>query len=278
MDTAIPRLFDRHVYLQRQSKASPAATQILHASIAEDLSDRLAIVTRDFEDAILIGDQAFVSALSGSGKIRSLVHHAPLASDALNLVPDSCAAIFSVLDLHTINDVPGYLAQCARALKPDGLLMLAFFAGETLYELRESWLQAELDATGGASPRVAPMISVRELGGLLQRAGLAIPVADLDRTIVRYSNAFALMQDVKAAGFANPLVGRATKFVPRGLLTSVATHYQSHFVDADNRIRATIEIAWANAWKPHPSQQQPLKPGSARARLADALNATERKI
>ncbi len=244
--------------------------------VAEDLADRLGVVTRHFESVLLIAPDAetFSGVLKASGKVGAVDRCAPAVSDSLDLA-GSYDAIFSMLDLHTVNDVPGYLAQVGSALKPDGLLMLSFFAGETLAELRDSWLAAEVDITGGASPRVAPMIAIRELGGLLQRAKLALPVADLDRMTLRYSDAFALMREVKAAGFANPLHGRSTRFVSQRFVFKVAELYQAKFADADGKVRATVEIAWANAWKPHPSQPQPLKPGSAKARLADALKVRE---
>ena len=241
---------------------------MLNEQIAGELADRLSIVTRKFDKSLLIAQTKFLNTT------QSLM---PASSEDLALESNSFNAIFSILDLQTINDVPGYLSQLARALQPDGLLMLAFFAGDTLTELRQSWLAAETEITGGASPRVAPMISVRELGGLLQRAGLALPVADLDRHTVRYADVFALMRELKALGFANPLIGRSGKCVSRRLLTKVAEYYQDNFSDADGRVRATIEVAWANAWKPHPSQPHPLKPGSAKARLADALKTMEIK-
>jgi hypothetical protein len=274
----LPLIFDRKLYLQRQVKSSPATSAPLIERIAEDLADRLALITRSFDAAVLIGNESFTSHLTSSGKCANLLVRDPTPDDALNLEPLSCDAIFSILDLQTVNDVPGYLAQAARALKPDGLLMLCFFAGETLHELRDCWLSAETEITGGASPRVAPMIGIRELGGLLQRAGLALPVADIDRSTLRYGNAIALMQDVKAAGYSNPLIGRSQRFASRRMITAVATKYQEQYGDSDGRIRATLEIAWANAWKPHPSQPQPLKPGSAKMRLADALKVTEEKL
>jgi hypothetical protein len=155
--------------------------------------------------------------------------------------------------------------------------MLCFFAGDTLFELREAVLAAESEILGGVSPRVAPMIGIRELGGLLQRAGLALPVADLDRTVLRYGNAFKLMQEIKALGFSNPLIGRSNNFTSRRMLMKTAEAYATKFASPDGRIPATLEICWANAWKPHSSQPQPLKPGSAKARLADALKVDELK-
>jgi SAM-dependent methyltransferase len=275
-DTETPHLFDRALYLSRQAKASPAITRPLMQRIAEDLADRLSVVTRHFDKVLLIAPdvETFAAVLKASGKVGAVEIRLPAESDTLDLA-GPYDAIFSMLDLHTVNDVPGYLAQVANFLNPDGLLVLAFFAGETLAELRDSWLAAEVDITGGASPRVAPMIAIRELGGLLQRAKLALPVADLDRITLRYSDAFSLMREVKAAGFANPLHGRSDRFVSQRFVFKVAEHYQAKFADADGKVRATVEIAWANAWKPHSSQPQPLKPGSAKVRLADALKVKE---
>lgn len=278
MDNTIPNIFNRELYLQRQAKASPAKRQALVQRISEDVVDRLALITRSFDRALLIAAPEFQGMLGDNAKISALTRQLPRPDDNLGLATATYDAAFSVLDLHTVNDVPGYLSQLATCLKPDGLLMLAFFAGDTLFELRQSWLAAESEMAVAVTPRIAPMIGVRELGGLLQRAGLALPVADLDRAMVRYDNAFALMQDVKVMGYANPLTERSHFVTPRRLISRVAEHYHQHFTDADGRIHATFEIAWANAWKPHPSQQQPLKPGSAKARLADALRATETKI
>ena len=175
--------------------------------------------------------------------------------------------------------MPGALIQMRRALKPDGLFLACLFAGDTLTELRQSWLAAEALVTGGVSPRVAPMIDMRELGGLLQRAGLALPVADLDRTIVRYADAVALIHEIRALGFSNPLTDRVA---------------QARHPHASGRRRQRLPLAispmpmaasappskWPGltGWSPHESQQQPLKPGSAKARLADALKVEEKKL
>ncbi len=210
-----------------------------------------------------------------SQKTSEIEIAAPQANDNLNLPENKYDAVFSLLDLHCVNDVPGHLAQLGRSLMPDGLLVVAFFAGDTLRELRESWLQAELEITGGVSPRVAPMIGVRELGGLLQRAGLALAVADMDNSEVRYADVFALMREVKSFGYSNPLTGRSRNLVSRRFITKVAEHYHAQNTDPDGRIHATLELAWAMAWRPHESQQKPLKPGSATHRLAEALKAND---
>lgn len=266
-----PQIFDRELYLARQSKAK--ATHDLQNMVAAELGDRLSIILKQFPKALVIAQNPQVAAetLKLSGGVEKLDVLAPPPGDVVELPDSDYDAIFSLLDLHCVNDVPGHLAQLARGLKPDGLLLVAFFAGDTLFELREAWLQSEIETTGGVSPRVAPMIGVRELGGLMQRAGLALPVADMDRTIVRYADAFALMGEVKSFGYSNPLQGRSSKLVSKRFIGKVAEHYHTHFADEDGRVRATLEIAWAMAWKPHDSQPKPLKPGSASHRLADIL-------
>jgi SAM-dependent methyltransferase len=272
--TTVPQVFNRALYMARQTNASGEAVGLLDARIAEELQDRFSVINRSFEAALLIAPrpQAFADALNGTGKIQTLDTQEPRSSDNLELKAETYNAVICLLDVHAVNDVPGYMAQVARALKPDGLAVFAFFAGETLRELREAWLEAEQHVTGGVSPRVAPMIDLRETGGLLQRAGLALPVADVDRAILRYADAMSLMREIKALGFANCLCGRSRNFITPGLLFQAATHYPA---EVDGRIAATIEIAWAMAWKPHPSQQQPLKPGSAKARLSEALKVNE---
>jgi SAM-dependent methyltransferase len=271
MNTA-PQVFNRALYLERQSRASGEALAILDARVTEEMLDRLTLINRSFARTLVIAPRAdhFASEIEKTGKFKTVVARHPTDSDDLKLAPSSFNAVISLLDLHTVNDVPGYMAQIANALEPDGLALFAFFAGESLRELREAWLVAEQQVTGGASPRVAPMIDLREAGGLLQRAGLALPVADVDRAVLRYSDAMSLMREIKALGFSNCLIGRGRHLTTPGLLFQAATSYPS---DADGRVSATIEIAWATAWKPHESQQQPLKPGTAKARLADALSA-----
>jgi SAM-dependent methyltransferase len=276
MSTA-PQVFNRPLYLARQAKASGEALPLLDARICEELHDRLTLINRTFERALVLAPRSatFEAALHHTAKFESLASHPLPRGENLNLPPDTFNAVISLLDLHAVNDVPGYMAQVAQALQPDGLALFAFFAGETLRELREAWLQAEQNLTGGASPRVAPMIDLRETGGLLQRAGLALPVADVDRASLRYADCLSLMREVKRMGLSNCLVGRRPVLTTPALLMQAALAYPS---DADGRITATVEIAWATAWKPHASQQQPLKPGSAKARLADALKVDEGKL
>jgi SAM-dependent methyltransferase len=271
MTEPAPLIFDRALYLARQANAS--GTEILQNHMAAELGERLAFIMRSFPNSLLITQfpEIIAQSLQLSGKIEHLEIAAPFNSDDLGLAESKYDAVFSLLDLHCVNDVPGHLAQLGRSMKPDGLLVVAFFAGETLAELRESWLHSELEMTGGVSPRVAPMIGVRELGGLMQRAGLALPVADTDHTTVRYADVFALMREIKSFGYSNPLMGRSLRCVSRRFITKMAEHYHANNSDDDGRIRASLEITWAMAWRPHESQPKPLKPGSATHKLADAL-------
>jgi hypothetical protein len=167
--------------------------------------------------------------------------------------------------------LPGVLAQIRRALRPDGLLLAAMTGGETLTELRQAFAQAEAECEGGVSPHVAPTADLRDLGALLQRAGFALPVTDVDRVVVRYDSAFALMQDLRKMGATNVLVERRRKPMRRATMLRMAQFYAERFADPDGRIRATFEIVWLSGWAPHASQQQPLKPGSATASLAEAV-------
>lgn len=238
--------------------------------MAEDLTDRLSVINHTFSRVGVIAVEAnlCVAALAASGKCAAIETIAPPLGEDLGLQTESYDALFSILDLHCVNDVPGYLAQCCRALRPDGLFMCCFFGGDTLVELRASWLAAEAEA-GRVSPRIAPMVDLREMGGLLQRAGLALPVADLDRLTLRYANVLALLREIKSIGYSNPLVERGkTLTVPR-LLQRLAQHYKP---DEDGRLRATLELFWAMAWKPHDSQPKAKQPGSATHRLEDILN------
>jgi len=280
MTSGAENIFDRDLYLARLQRSKPYRPDILSNSIAAELAERLDPITREFNHACLIAvdPEPIAAAIRASGKVKNLKVLEPAASEILPLAANAFDAIFDILDLHLVNDVPGRLIQLRRALIPDGLFMACLFAGLTLNELRQSWLEAEDLVTGGVSPRVAPMIDVREMGGLLQRADLALPVVDLDRTIVRYPDAIALIHEIRSLGLSNVMTGRSRTPVTRNLLGEAISIYQQKFSDDDGRVRATIEIAWATAWSPHESQQKPLKPGSAKFRLADALKVPETKL
>ena len=280
MTSGAENIFNRELYLARLERTKSIRPDILSQSIATELAERLEPITREFNHAFLVAvdPEPIAAAIRASGKVKNLEVYEPSVSEILPLKANDFDAVFNILDLHLVNDVPGALIQLRRALVPDGLFMACLFAGQTLGELRQSWLEAEDLVTGGVSPRVAPMIDVREMGGLLQRADLALPVVDLDRTIVRYPDAIALIHEIRSLGLSNPMTGRSRRPVTRNLLGEAVSIYQQKFSDKDGRIRATIEVAWATAWAPHESQQKPLKPGSAKFRLADALKVPETKL
>tara|TARA_R110002020_G_scaffold15221_5_gene54245 strand:- start:717 stop:1565 length:849 start_codon:yes stop_codon:yes gene_type:complete len=269
-----PSIFDSALivrHLARRPQASDFVTDLVLA----DLEDRLATLIRAFPRAAIIGPD--VDRLPEFGQTASarfpFERHAAFGShdDMPALAGDNYDLIVSLLHLQVVNDVPGYLARLRARLAPDGLLLVAALGGETLTELREAFLSADSMVSGGASARVAPMLQVRDGGALLQRAGLALPVADVETHLVRYPTPFALMAEIKALGAANPLADRARRLATRTLLAAAAQAYAQRDADPDGRIRATLEIVWLSGWAPHESQQQPLKPGSATTRLGDAL-------
>ena len=192
--------------------------------------------------------------------------------------PERFDLCVSALAQHSVNDLPGALTQVRRSLKPDGLFLGALLGGQTLQELRAVLAEAESEIRGGASPRVAPFSDVRDLGHLLQRAGFALPVTDLDRVTVRYGSMFTLVADLRAMGLTNALAHRDTRPLGRRMFLRAAQLYAERFADPDGRLRATFDIVWLSGWVPHESQQKPLKPGSAKMRLADALGAQEQRI
>jgi SAM-dependent methyltransferase len=272
-----PRLFDRALVRRRFARARGPVNEALADFFAREIEERFLPITHEFEHALICGPQA-AGIAAKLRRFRSTTiqnRHAVFDEEALPFAPASFDCVVSVGALQSVNDLPGALVQLRQALKPDGLLLAAIFAGQTLAELRRAWLEAEAEHFGGATPRVAPMADLRDLAGLLQRAGFALPVADLDRTTLRYGDALALMREIKAAGFSSALAVRSRTPVSRALLAAAATRYPA---DADGRISATIEIAWLTAWAPGANQPKPLKPGSARARLADALGAIERPL
>jgi SAM-dependent methyltransferase len=275
MTNGPPRIFDRSAIEHRRERARRLAGDVfLVREAAEGLSERLSSVRRTFSDGLELGAQDVLFST-----LRPLVKN----WSQLALQPDETITakyeqfdlIVSGLSLHNVNDLPGVLVQVRRALKPDGLFMAALFGGETLFELKDSFAAAELETLGGVSPRVSPFGDVRDLGGLLQRAGFALPVADIERTVVRYRDFLTLVSDLRAMGETNVLVERSRRPLSRSTLAAAMKHYAAHHADADGRLRATFDVMYLTGWAPHESQQQPLKPGSAKSRLADALKTTE---
>jgi SAM-dependent methyltransferase len=285
-----PLIFDRRLLRRRRSRAfalGPARFLLERAAL--DLADRLAAVLRHFPLALDLGTPGdeVRAALAGLDLIGAIIAanasgeglRAPLfvAADEemLPFADGTFDLVVSALALQFVNDLPGTLVQIKRALRPDGLFLAALLGGETLTELRQSFAAAESEIEAGVSPRVAPFADLRDLGALLQRAGFALPVTDSDRIIVRYDSAFALMHDLRRMGATNPLLDRRRTPLRRATLMRMAEIYRERFADADGRVRATFELMWLSGWAPHPSQQRPLRPGSAQARLADALGTRE---
>jgi SAM-dependent methyltransferase len=289
-----PLIFDRALIRRRQRRANvlDAATFLLDRAAA-DLADRLGAVLRRFDVAVDLGTptDAVRQALAQRGLDETIIAArsteqgppSPTANEkivvadeeALPFRDGSLDLVVSALTLQFVNDLPGTLIQIRRALKPDGLFMAALIGGETLTELRQAFAAAESELEDGVSPRVAPFADLRELGALLQRAGFALPVTDVDRLCVRYDSVFALMHDLRRMAATNALVERRRAPLRRATLLRMAEIYGERFADPDGRLRATFEIVWLSGWAPHPSQQQPLRPGSAKARLADALGTQE---
>src|SRR6185295_1113961 len=195
--------------------------------------------------------------------------------EALPFAAESLNGFIKLLGLESVNDIPGTLAQIRRSLAPDGLFLAAVLGGETLNELRRAWPAAESEVPGGTAPRIAPFVHVREWGALLQRAGFALPVVDADRRTVRYPDLLALMRDLRGLGLTNALLARSRRPMTRRLLLRLMETYAAHFAAEDGRISATFEIIYLTAWSPHETQPQPLRPGSAAKRLADALGVKE---
>ena len=269
-----PLLFDRTLLRARQVRAlKQGAETFLLDRVVDDLSDRLQAVLRQFSNGadVATPGHGVVDALAG--RVASLAHvEVPdNESRGLGLAPASLDLAVSALGLQLVNDLPGVLAQLRRALRPDGLLLAALLGGDTLTELRQSFAAAEAEREGGMSPRVAPMADLRDVGALLQRAGFALPVTDFDRVVVRYDSAFALMRDLRRMGATNMLHERRRTPLRRATLLRMAQIYGERFADPDGRIRASFDIIWLSGWAPHESQQKPLKPGSAKASLAEAV-------
>jgi SAM-dependent methyltransferase len=285
-----PMIFDRALLRQRRRRAAALGpANFLLDRVADDLAERLATVLRRFDLAVDLGTpgeavRTALARLESVGRIVAADVMPDPARGEIFVAADEEALPFgdatldlvvSALALQFVNDLPGILVQIRRALKPDGLFLAALLGGETLTELRQSFAAAESDIEGGVSPRVAPFADLRDLGALLQRAGFALPVTDVDRVTVRYDSVFGLMHDLRRMGATNALLARRRTPLKRATLHRMAEIYAQRFADDDGRLRATFEIIWLSGWAPHPDQQQPLKPGSAKARLADALGTSE---
>lgn len=294
-----PRLFDRTLYAARRNRAEAAFAQghFLRQRVIEDTLLTLSAINRHFELALDMsaGDGDFARAVADSevaGKIGLLIQgdiaerllaeaggpRVVLDAEALPFGDETLNLVLDTLGLHAVNDLPGLLVQVRRALKPDGLFIGTLFGGETLKELRGCLMEAEIEVRGGYGPRIAPFAEAPDLIDLLRRTGFNMPVVDSDRVTVSYDNPVALMRDLRSLGEGNVLIDRPRKGLNRAILMRASQLYAERFTDAEGRITATFEIITLSAWKPHESQQKPLRPGSAKTRLADALGVREGKL
>lgn len=267
-----PQIFDVHAQALRRARAARMADdRFLVREAVDGVVGRLETVNRTFVKPLALDENA-AQALQGVAPTLQMGSFG--WDERLDAGDGGFDLAVAILSLHGLNDLPGALAQIRRALKPDGLFLGALFGGATLFELREAMAAGEIATIGGITPRVAPMADVRELGALLQRAGFALPVADVERTMVRYRQFATLVNDLRAMGETNVLAGRQPR-LRRATLAAALAHYGANHADADGRLRATFDIIYLTGWAPHESQPKPLKPGSAKTRLADALGTIE---
>jgi SAM-dependent methyltransferase len=270
-----PTLFDFRTARAARARAKRiGGDRFLDQAAIEGLTDRLAAVTRRFEHGLWIGETLprTMAPLAGHWSVTDFDEREMLGTGEAQF--DLAISLYS---LQSINDLPGALIQVRRALKPDGLFLATLFGGATLTELRESFAFAESETLGGVSPHIAPFADVRDLGALLQRGGFALPVADVERLRVRYPDLATLVRDLRAHGQSNALAARRRFFLGRRTLETLIAYYVAHHA-SDGKLDATFETLYLTGWAPHRSQQQPLKPGSAKSRLSDALGTVERKL
>lgn len=271
MTQSPPQMTDRAALLRNRQRAQKPKGMFLQTLVADDIQDRLSLVNRDFTDiAIITGFPDIWQPRMPDATIVS-------DTDTLALTAKSHDLIIHALALHWANDPVGQLIQCRHALKDDGLLLTASFGGQTLQELRACLAQAESDVSGGLSPRILPMGEIRDLGALLQRAGFALPVADSLPLDVSYETTLDLMRDLRAMGENNALFARRKTGTARAIFARTEELYRQSFAE-DDRLKATFEIIFMTGWSPDESQPKPLRPGSASARLADALKTSETKL
>lgn len=287
-----PTIFDRAALIRKRKRAyqNIAAYNFLWDWTGTQISDRLKDIKRDFPLALEIGTRTPPSHIQEWGQIAKIEHLFHLDLIQPSYIPTSLAIgdeevlpfgsetldlIISNLTLHSVNDLPGALIQIRRALKPDGLFCAAMLGGETLWQLKEAFNHAELSLKGGLSPHIFPFADKQQMGGLMQRAGYALPVVDSDILTVTYPDIFGLMHDLRGMGEANIISARNKSYYGRRFFEEANTFYKEHFSDADGKLEAHFEIIFLIGWAPHESQQKPLRPGSAKTRLADALETIE---
>lgn len=289
-------IFDRALLARRRARAASeaGAHDFLLRQVSEDIADRLSLVRRTFSVGLNLGAHTGMLSrrLRELGSVGMLIDADTRAEmlarcdgprlgadeELVPFGPGTLDLVVSGLSLQLVNDLPGVLLQVRQALKGDGLFLAALLGAGSLVELREAFLVAETEIYGGATPRVAPFADVRALGGLLQRAGFALPVADVDMLRVTYPHPLALMSELKGMGASNVLAERSRRPMTRRLLARAAEVYLERFAMPDGRVPATFEIVTLTGWAPDPSQPKPLRPGSATSRLADALGVPEGKL
>ncbi|MFM8607033.1 MAG: methyltransferase domain-containing protein [Hyphomicrobiales bacterium] len=287
-----PCLFDQLLLRARLKRAlKKGAADFLLERVADDFELRLQALARSFDTVVDIGTFGPHTALKlvASQRFKQIIRQAPLAevlgtgtwqkivgeTSLVPFAPQSLDAVVSLLAFQWVDDLPGLLIQIKSALKADGLFIACLLGGQTLHELRDSFARAEIECEGGLSPRVSPFADLRDIGALMQRAGFALPVVDTETITVRYQTPLALFADLRAMGGTNALIERRKTPLRRKTLLRALEIYAENYSDADGRIRATFECLWVSGWTPHESQQKPLQPGSAKTRLADALNTKE---
>ena len=277
-----PKVFDRALIRRHLARRAPDSDDFVTRLVLADLNERLSPVTRSFEQALIMAPDARVLPTTGASangafafeRVSTVLETPGIATvdpESLDLPRRGYDLIVSIFDLDVVDDVPGFLARARAHLRGDGLFLAAAIGGDSLTELREAFLAADAQISGGAFLRVAPFIPLSQSAGLLQRAGLALPVSDVETHVVRYDTPLALMRELKSLGASNPLADRPHKMATRTLIAAAAAEYQRLAQDADGRVRATLEIVWMSGWAPHESQQKPLKPGSAEISLAKVL-------
>ncbi|MBX3502483.1 MAG: methyltransferase domain-containing protein [Alphaproteobacteria bacterium] len=294
-------VFDRAVVRLRRERVARGwdGAAFLKREIAARLVDRLDDIKRAFPVALDIGchgGEVGAALARPDGKRRggveillqmdladgfarrARVHGPALVGDEemLPVAPGSVDLALSAMSLHWVNDLPGTLLRIRQSLRPDGLFLGALLGGETLWQLRQALAQAESDVEGGLSPRVSPFADLRDATGLLQRAGFALPVGDAERIEVSYPDALALLRELRAMGESNAVRGRRPTLSRRETLLRALSIYEQRHGGANERVPATFEVIFLHGWAPHASQQQPLAPGAATRRLADALGTIER--
>lgn len=289
---AVTEVFDRSLLRRRRARVAAQAetSDFLHAAVARDIAERLTLVSRSFDVAVDLGTHTgrLAAALATTPSVGTVIRTDTVPAyvagkaqavvcdeEALPFADGSLDLVASALALQWVNDLPGTLVQIRRALKADGLFIAGLLGAGSLDELRSALTRAEIEVHGGAGPRIAPFPDLRDVGALLQRAGFALPVVDVDTITVRYPSMLEVMRDLRAAGAANALIERPRTPLTRAVLRRAAEIYRDDYGDDDGRVRATFQVISLSAWSPHESQQKPLAPGTARTRLADALGTRE---